>query len=224
MLLLAEVAQIIIQVDKHGVAAGLARHLRDIWNLLELLCYALMLASAAAFASSERAGTGAPLPTPVAAVCGCTNIVVTFNLLSLLQPYRAFGPFIQMVLQILQDIYAFLVVMLICLVGFTMAFVTMLPDQPRFQLPMALLTLFEIMLGAWDLEQFDGYQFDGDASGWGNPALTTLSVLSFVLYTVFVLVIAMNLLIAIMGDSYDRVEDQMVHGRIQRAGTLVAMK
>ena len=129
-----------------------------------------------------------------------------------------------MVLQILQDIYAFLIVMLICLVGFTMAFVTMLPDQPRFQLPMALLSSFETMLGAWDLEQFGGCQFDGDASGWGNPALTTLSVLAFVLYAVFVLVTAMNLLITVMGDSYDRVrEEQAVHGRIQRAETLVAM-
>ena len=136
-----------------------------------------------------------------------------------------------MVVRTFKNIYAFFMVMLILLFGFTMAFVTMLPEQPRFQLPMALLTSFEMMLGAWepwDLNQFDG-QFDSynnsDTSGGVDYALATLSVIAFGFYAVFVLVVGMNLPIAIMSDSYDRVrENQAVHGRIQQAETLVAME
>ena len=99
-----------------------------------------------------------------------------------------------------------------------MAFAVLLPDQPKFQMPMSLLTLFEMMLGMWDIEQFDGFR-EG-----GLDELSALALLVFVLYTVLAVVIAMNLLIAIMGDSYDRVrENQAVHSRIERAEALVAM-
>ena len=54
--------------------------------------------------------------------------------------------------------------------------------------------------------------------------LSALAFLAFVLCTVIAVVIAMNLLIAIMGDSYDRVqENKAVHGRIERAEVLVAI-
>ena len=75
-----------------------------------------------------------------------------------------------------------------------------------------------MMLGVWDIEQLDGFR-EG-----GIDELSVLALVAFVLYTVIAVVIAMNLLIAIMGDSYDRVrENQTAHGRIERAEVLVAM-
>ena len=71
--------------------------------------------------------------------------------------------------------------------GFTMAFAVLLPDQPRFQLPMALLTSYDIMLGVWDVEQFESSNADRD-----NWILTTIALVMFVVYTIVVLVVAMK--------------------------------
>ena len=219
VLLLAEMTQMILQVKGKSVATSLARHFRDRWNMLELACYSLMLASAVEVVLLDDRHDQ-PVPVLVAALCGCTNVVATFNLFTFLRPYRAFAALIQMVLQIFQDMFAFLMGMAVLLVGFSMAFTMMLPDQPRFQLPTAFLASFEMMLGAWDLEQLNGYDDMHEIN-----RLTVLSVIAFVLFAVLVVLVAMNLLIAIMGDSYDRVrENQVVHGRIQRAETLVAME
>ena len=226
VLLVAEAAQMMDSPDQADARFGrLARHLGDVWNQVELATYSLMLAGAVAFvASDDRRHDGSPhgciheRDVAVAALCGCANIVATLNLVAFLRPYKQFGPLIEMLVQICVDIRAFLIVMLIFIVGFAMAFAVMLPDQPRFQMPMSLLTLFEMMLGVWDIEQFDGFR-EG-----GIDELSVLALVAFVLCTVIAVVIAMNLLIAIMGDSFNRVcENQTVHGRIERAEALVAM-
>ena len=215
-----ELAQMVALVADEGLASGLLRHLSassdSSSTVLKLLCHVLMLSAAAMIVSADEGDN--PLPVQVAALCGCADVAATFALLSLLRPYRLFGPLIRMVLEIFRDIYPFLVLMAICIVGFAMAFAIMLPEQPRFQFPTGLLTAYEMMLGVWDPDQFTDYK-TGDID-----RLAVLSVITFVLYTVFVLIVAMNLLIAIMGDSYDRVrESQTVHGRLQRAEALVAM-
>jgi len=211
-----ELAQMVALVADEGLVSGLLLHLSASLTVLKLLCHVLMLSAAATVVSAGESDD--PLPVQVAALCGCADVAATFNLLSLLRPHRLFGPLIRMVLEIFRDIYPFLVLLAICIVGFALAFTIMLPDQPRFQFPMGLLTSYEMMLGAWDLDQFADYK------PGGIDRLAVLSVIAFVLYTGFVLIVAMNLLIAIMGDSYDRVrESQAVHGRLQRAEALVAM-
>ena len=52
---------------------------------------------------------------------------------------------------------------------------------------MALLTSYDIMLGVWDVEQFESSNADRD-----NWILTTIALVMFVVYTIVVLVVAMK--------------------------------
>ena len=72
---------------------------------------------------------------------------------------------------------------------------------------MSSLSVFLLMLGDFDVEDF---------SSAGTPAVSM-----FVLFMSLVVIVLMNLLIAIMGDSYDRVrENQRVASQRLRADTL----
>ena len=177
-LLIAELLQMSL-----SPGSSLYRFIRDGWNLIELLTYGMMLAGARSFCTSvER-----EQDVTTAALCGMANVLATLNLLSFLRTGSRYGKNIRMLISIFEDIRPFLEVQLIFILGFTMAFAIMLPDQPRFQLPMALLTSYDMMLGAWDLEQFEGSHDDGD--GW---ILTVIAVFMFVLYSLGVLVVAMK--------------------------------
>ena len=158
-------------------------HLSDSWNLLEVFTYSLMLAGASSFLSSDDRGEH----VTAAALCGSANVLATLNLLGFLRTTDAIGQNIRMLIRITSDIGPFLKVQLIFILGFTMAFAVLLPDQPRFQLPMALLTSYDMMLGAWDLEQFEAFSHDRDS--W---VLTTIALVMFVVYTIVVLVVAMK--------------------------------
>ncbi len=57
-----------------------------------------------------------------------------------------------------------------------------------------------------------------------NPVITSFAIGAFCLYMFLVPIVTMNLLIAIMGDSYDRVRDnEVVEGRLQKAEVLADM-
>ena len=201
-------------------------YLDNKWDVLEAITYSSMLASAAAFIRSDRrkqdGGAHGHLDeqdATVAALCGVANVFAALNLVSFLRPFRAYGGRIQVVIQIIIDIRPFLTVMLICILGFAMAFAIILPDQRNFQLPVVLLTTYQMMLGTWDIEEFDGY------TTGSVDRLTALAAGLFVIYTIFMVVIAMNLLITIMSDSYDRVRmNELAYGRIEQAAALVSME
>ena len=110
----------------------------------------------------------------VPAVCGVANIFATANFLSFLRPYEHFGYQIKMLTQILSDIRFFLYIQLLFIIGFAMAFAIMLPAQSKFQLPMAMLTAYEMMLGGWHIDDFEA---EGPAHD-GPNILTTLSTIS----------------------------------------------
>ena len=180
-LLIAEIVQLAGMNGnwKHRVI----QYVSDGWNWLEVTTYCTMLAGASTFSTLiER-----EQHVRSTALCGVANVLATLNLLAFLRTSDSVGQNIRMLIRITKDIWPFLVVQLIFILGFTMAFAVLLPDQPRFQLPMALLTSYDMMLGAWDLEQFEGSLDDRD-----NWVLTMTAVVMFVLYTLAVLVVAMK--------------------------------
>ena len=134
------------------------QHVR--WNLLELAACGMMLAGAYSFCTSAKREQH----VTTAALCGLADVLATMNLLGFLRTGRRHGKNIRMLIGIVGDIVPFLEVQLVFTLGFTMAFAIMLPDQPRFKLPIALLTSYDMMLGVWDLEQFEGSH--ADESGW----------------------------------------------------------
>lgn len=152
----------------------------------------------------------------VSCVSGWAAILATLNVFTFLRPYKWSGPLCRMLIEIIKDIRPFLVFLLIVLVGFSTGFAVMMPGTTAFNVPVVFLASFEMMIGNYDTEYF--------ASSGDDPTLTTAAVLAFVLYMLFVLIIMLNLLIAIMSSSYERVSANIeAFGQLERAETLAAM-
>ena len=105
---------------------------------------------------------------------------------------------------------------MITLISFAVGFVIMVRKNEAFEgVKGPLLIGFEMLLGEWDLSNFESSYENG------MTASTDSALIAFTLYMIFVTVISMNLLIAIMGDAFDRVRDnQKIEGRMEKARVL----
>merc|ERR1712146_171821 len=143
---------------------------------------------------------------------GWTNIILGFNFLSFLRPYSWSGPLIRMLIQIVQDMLPFLILQLIILFSFTVGFMTMLTEIDLYQGIKSFFKGYTMLLGDFDVEEF---QVES------SKAQTDSALIAFSMYMLFGPIVTMNLLIAIMGDSYDFVrENQRLYGLKEKAKTL----
>jgi hypothetical protein len=100
-----------------------------------------------------------------------------------------------MIIRIAEDIRFFILVLLLVLLGFSQAFWLLSSRDPTSQfgtVPNALLTAFVFMLNSFNTD------FDGTAS----PQIATILL---VLYQLFMAILMLNLLIALMGESFSQV-------------------
>merc|ERR1712146_87900 len=143
---------------------------------------------------------------------GWTNIILGFNFLSFLRPYSWSGPLIRMLIQIVQDMLPFLILQLIILFSFTVGFMTMLTESDLYQGIKSFFKGYTMLLGDFDVEEF---QVES------SKVQTDSALIAFSMYMLFGPIVTMNLLIAIMGDSYDFVrENQRLYGLKEKAKTL----
>lgn len=79
-----------------------------------------------------------------------------------------------------------------------------------------------LFLGSWDDKFLESTINPGHQSNLQRDLMNMYSKLFFYVYGLFYLIVLLNLLIAIMGDSYDRVkDDEVANGRLARARALV---
>jgi hypothetical protein len=113
-----------------------------------------------------------------------------------------------MMIEILWDMLPFLLVMGFLIIGFSGAFyILFTPDMTtdgRGNLPSAfanfqssLLSTFLMILGSFDIDVFKD-----------STAHRNMAIFMFCLYQVLGMIVLLNLLIAIMGDTFDRVRDR----------------
>lgn len=117
---------------------------------------------------------------------------------------------------ILVDLKYFMLVIFVLLVGFSAAFAVSMPENIAFYnssephgtalLTSGVLTTYLSMLGTFDIADYTNAQ----------------STLFFVIFLFLILVIMLNLLIAIMSDTFDRVMESWVfEGRKMRVETII---
>jgi hypothetical protein len=134
-----------------------------------------------------------------------------FSVLQLLTPFEATGPLIKTVIEIMRDISGYVVILLVLLWGFSVSFAVAMPDNDKFVDDNAgplvgLLTSFEAIVGSFHMSDFQ----NSESTGF------------FLLYLFGMVVIMLNLLIAIMADSYEKVkESEVVEARKLRAQTII---
>jgi hypothetical protein len=100
---------------------------------------------------------------------------------------------------------AFIIVQVIFISGFSMSFKLLLPGKVEWHNWHAWVTVFRMMLGDADIESFHAEQTN---PSHGNIDLTsTVGDLLYILYCMFILIVMFNMLIAQMGDSFERVQE-----------------
>jgi methyl-accepting chemotaxis protein len=180
------------------------KYLSSGWNLIDLAgILALYVAAVAHLIDSE---------VLLQHVGSLGVLLNAFSLLQLLTPFDSTGPLIKTVLEILNDISGYVALLLILLWGFSVSFAVAMPKNKAFMDAnsgplIGLLTSFEAIVGSFDMNNFENLE----------------SMVFFVLYLSVMVIIMLNLLIAIMSDSYEKVkESEVVEARKLRAETIIA--
>ena len=131
---------------------------------------------------------------PVGAVGVLLN---AFSFLQLLKPFDYTGPLIKIIQEILKDILPFTAVLVILLLGFSNAFAVCMPTNADYGFSMqgtggpvsGLVTTYLAMMGTFDVDHYT------------QPEAVAM-LLGFLF---LIVVVMMNLLIAIMADSFEKV-------------------
>jgi WD40 repeat protein len=180
---------LMLQEAKQCRAAGVAEYLLDFFNWLDIGgIFAMYIAGAAHFNNWRD----------VLATAGAIGVLLnTFSLLQTLRSFQTTGYLIVIIRQVWIDILPFLGIMSVLLYGFSTAFAISMPSNDEYQLsskgmggPLSgIVASYLAMLGF--VEPVD----------YANPTAAVM----FLLFMLLMVVVMMNLLIAIMTDSYEKV-------------------
>ncbi|CAD7704768.1 unnamed protein product [Ostreobium quekettii] len=177
------------------------------WYFLELLTYAAMVFSLASFYSDS-------IDDYIAWASPATFLLLWWKMMYYGQAFQNTGPLVIIIFQVLSDISFFLMLLLANFSGFTFAFHILFAGDRREICNSAeigteegtnfcdafggwdrtLATVFVMMLGQFDLEPFF------------TSSHSAVAVSFLVIYLLLSAVLMLNLLIAIIGDSFDRVK------------------
>eukprot|EP00210_Caulerpa_lentillifera_P004721 g4505.t1 len=187
----------------------------DYWNVLELACYCLIV-FLIPFAY-RRSVTSRVL----AGALACSCILLWCKTLYYAQAFKSTGPLVNMIREIMKDIRFYIFLMFSMLMGFTIAFFVLFRNI-RFErcnervdaescretqedvaelfgtFDRTLVTMFSMILG--EVSDVASVLFKID------EGLKFIGIVMFIFYLLTVTIVLLNLLIAIMGDGFDRVK------------------
>ncbi|KAG1703080.1 hypothetical protein DVH05_007993 [Phytophthora capsici] len=123
---------------------------------------------------------------------------------------RALGPFVRMIAKMFSDILVFVMVFCVFLCGFSFAFFILQLEGCKSYFS-AVTTTFNISLGSWDWDSI----YEGGL----------LAILLFLAFVVIGTIMLLNLLIAMMGNTYDKVwEDRLLFFELERAKATLSIQ
>jgi len=186
------------------------------FNVFELATFIFVLAGL--YLHEKESILEANLSMSFAAVLAYGNVFMRTRC------FEATGPFISMVKKIITDMWTFMLLLLVTLIAFAQAYyIIMNKTQPPREEDVTykslsdwLFVTYLMMLGefAITLEFFD----TGTATDYA-----WFATFLFILFSVICIIIELNLLIAIMGGSYNHVQEDGLEDdwRFEQAGVLV---
>lgn len=141
------------------------------------------------------------------------SIAMWFNLLYYLRAFEVTGPLVSMILRIAKDMKAFLLVLAIVIVGFSQAFWLLsnrMEGLDFSSIDKSYVSAFSYMLGNFDPDGFDGASLES----WG--------IFLSCIYMLIGSILLLNLLIALMGDSYSDVKAKgLAQWRLEQAQLII---
>ena len=208
-LLLSNSLALLRKLHQMWVEESILRHLMDGWHICDYCgIVALFISSTGHFLGSISV---------VQQVGALAVLISSVSLVQLLRPFEMTGPLIKIVQEIVRDIRGFIVVVAVLFWGFTISFALATASDPNNMAfndrstgifpARGFVTVFAAGLGSFSISDFDGLTF---------------TLITFLVFVFFVVIVMLNLLIAIMSDSYERVmEANVVEARKLRVQTIL---
>lgn len=163
-------------------------HFSDIWNCNDMLLYLCVIIGII----SRILYGEVSLSRSLMAVAG---VSMYLKILYYMRAFGSTGPLVSMIFRIAYDIRYVALVLAIVILGFAQSFWILSFQDPTLQFgvfKLALLNLFDFMLG----------NFNSDFSGTAAP---NLAVILYVFFMFIVTILILNLIIALMGESFAKV-------------------
>jgi hypothetical protein len=122
---------------------------------------------------------------------------MSIGLLRFLSIFRSLGRLVVMIFGMYQELISFLVVFLMSILGFGIAFHSLFPDLEGFKTSGAtVLTLFDAALGGHEFGPFQGHKYQ------------QLGTAAMAVYIVFAVIILLNLIIARMSSVHEKMDEK----------------
>lgn len=187
-----------------AIATKLSVYFGSLWNFCDLVA----IASVYAYTLEIFVTGNSHVPLAV-----CTTLFLTLKLLSYLRGFSSTGWLLSVLGANFRDVRGFLVILGIILAGFSVIFRVLFGatgDESFGSLRRSFLSTFELTVtGTYDTNLLFETQY------------TFLVVISFVLAITCVLVVALNALISILGESYAKVQQHAVANRRRELASLI---
>ncbi|GMH63294.1 hypothetical protein TL16_g03675 [Triparma laevis f. inornata] len=183
------------------------KHISNFWNILDFLSLSSIFCAYTfrvlewvfgTVTAAEVAGNLSPDSIFYWSTLSMSfSLPVTYlNLLYFMQGFHESGQLVRMIIGIIKGIRVFLALLAICMVGFAAGFFILFEGEKDNRQPlMHLFKSYTLMLGDFDIDDF--------TTSVSYVSIATL----FIAFTVFINIIMLNLLIAIMGDIFDRIQE-----------------
>jgi len=148
------------------------------------------------------------------AVLALASIAGWTYVLFFLMAFRLTGPFVVMIYQMLfNDVLRFCVIYLVFLLGFSQAFFILFDNNGFGGFLKSVKSCFFGMLGDFEVEEY------------ADTTFHTVSVSLLIVYVVVVTILLLNLLVAMMGDTYGNIiEDADKQWHLERARIVYAIE
>ena len=186
------IAWFVFSEIRHIARRGWRQHFHRGWNRYELISYSLALTSVAV-----KNWLDFQYQEVVHSIALVLLLMGTFNKI---RGFQTFSVLITTFTQILLDIRAFMVMLGIIIFAFTMGFKVLYRGDTVFANFEAFETVYNMMYGLTDMEFF--LQYDDEVIGTAGRILIAV-------FLFFVVIVMLNMLIAIMADSFDNVQENL---------------
>lgn len=165
---------------------SLREYFSGVWNILDVTCCVLLLVWALLLPFPHLFAIGK-------VAIALAAIPLAFLQLQYLSLIKTLGLLVLMIQSMITDVYTFIVVYLVCIYGFTVCFRAMFYTLNDYSSTgITFVTLFQSTLGNFRFDEFDG-------------TFKLVGVLVMVLFLTLTNVLLVNLLIAQMSSTFNRI-------------------
>eukprot|EP00935_MAST-01C_sp_MAST-1C-sp1_P000956 g956.t1 len=140
------------------------------------------------------------------------------RLLYLLRGFKDVSYMIRIIIEVIQDMRPFLIILGVTIVSHSYAFFLLFSDDSYIHVTFkhSMLTMVHLVFDYFDTNESGNFRDD-----YPSP----LSMILFVLYMLVVVIVLLNLLIALMSDSYDKIREKHVEqSYLEQANIIIDMQ